>query len=61
MYSQKPGTVHGEGAELKAECKNPQQIFDIRVQETVNGTLKVPEESAASHVYYGSDVTYSEE
>lgn len=49
------------GRELRAEGKTSQEVFDIREKESKDGTLKMPENPAALHVYYGSDVSYNEE
>ena len=49
------------GRELRAEGKNPQEIFDIREEEEKSGKLEMPKAPATMHVYYGEDVTYDEE
>ena len=49
------------GRELRKEGKNPQEIFDIREEEAVNGTLQMPEKPAALHVYYGEGAQYNAE
>lgn len=49
------------GRVLKAEGKNPQEIFDMREEEAKAGTLQMPEKPATMHVYFGSNVSYNEE
>lgn len=47
------------GRELRKEGKKPQEIFDIREAEAKAGTLTMPKEPAAMHVYFGDNVHYN--
>lgn len=49
------------GRELRAEGKTPKEIFDIREQEAKNGSLQMPSDPAAMHIYYGSEARYNAE
>lgn len=49
------------GRILKAEGKNPGEIFDIREKEANEGSLIMPTEPATLYAYFGDNVTYSSE
>ncbi len=49
------------GRELKAEGKNPQEIFDIREQEAKDGLLVLGDPGATLHIYYGPESRYDPE
>ncbi|MEQ9309741.1 MAG: hypothetical protein RLN90_09820 [Balneolaceae bacterium] len=46
------------GRVLKAEGKNPGEIFEIREKEAIEGTLEMPKEPATLYAYFGDDVVY---
>ena len=49
------------GRELKAEGKNPQEVFDIREKEAKSGALKMPKAPATLHVLSGKEGKYNSE
>lgn len=49
------------GRELKAEGKNPQEVFDIREEEAKSGELVMPEAPATLHVLSGKEGKYNAE
>ncbi len=46
------------GRALKAEGKNPGEVFEIREKEAKAGTLQMPTEPATLYAFFGDDVTY---
>lgn len=46
------------GRELRAEGKNPQEIFDMREAESKAGTLTLGDPGATLHIYYGPESKY---
>jgi hypothetical protein len=49
------------GRELKAEGKNPQEVFDIREEEAKSGKLKMPEAPATLHILSGKEGKFNTE
>ena len=49
------------GRALKAEGKNPREIFDIREKEAKTGALKMPEQPTTLHILSGKDGKYNPE
>jgi len=49
------------GRELKAEGKNPQEVFEIREEEAKSGKLKMPEAPSTLHVLSGKEGKYNAE
>jgi hypothetical protein len=49
------------GRELKAEGKNPQEVFDIREEEAKSGKLKMPEAPATLHILSGKEGKFNAE
>ena len=49
------------GRELKAEGKNPQEVFDIREEEAKSGKLNMPEAPSTLHVLSGREGKYNAE
>jgi len=48
------------GRQLEAEGKSREEKEAIRAEEAQSGKLKLPEEPAALHIYYGNDAYYVE-
>lgn len=49
------------GRALKAEGKNPGEVFEIREQEAIAGTLEMPKEPATLYAFFGDEVSYDSE
>jgi len=49
------------GRALKAQGKNPQEVFDIREEEAKSGSLKMPAEPTTLHVLSGKEGRYNAE
>ncbi|GAB5409861.1 MAG: hypothetical protein BalsKO_22260 [Balneolaceae bacterium] len=49
------------GRALKAEGKNPGEVFDIREKEAIAGTLEMPKEPATLYAFFGDEVSYDSE
>jgi hypothetical protein len=49
------------GRALKAEGKNPQEVFEIREEEAKSGKLKMPEAPSTLHVLSGKEGKYNAE
>lgn len=49
------------GRELRAEGKNPREIFDIREAEAKAGTLDMGTPGATLHIYFGGNTDYNPE
>ena len=49
------------GKVLRAEGKNPKEIFDIREEEAKAGTLAMPEQPSTLHLLEGKEVVWNAE
>lgn len=49
------------GRELAAEGKTRQEKEEIRNEEALNGKMKLPENPATLHIYYGDDAYFNED
>ena len=49
------------GRALRAEGKNPQEIFDMREKEAKEGSLKMPETPSTLQLVYGKEGKYNAE
>ncbi|MEM6804896.1 MAG: hypothetical protein AAF696_26090 [Bacteroidota bacterium] len=49
------------GRALKAEGKNPKEVFDTREKEAKDGSLKMPDTPSTLQLVYGKEGTYNAE